>query len=49
MDYLKFKHNSKGTFDPTYPDIDYNIFKDYDWTDFYEDAVEANSTKHSTA
>ena len=28
MGYLKWKHNSQLFFDPTYPDIDFDIFND---------------------
>ena len=42
MDYLKGKHNSRLSLDPTYPDIDYETFKiDKDWTHFYGDVSEA--------
>ena len=41
MGYLKLRHNSRSTFDPSYPDIDHSNFWDCDWTDFYEGAVEA--------
>ena len=38
---LKHKNNSRLVFDPTYPQIDEIIFKDFEWKDFYEDAEEA--------
>ena len=42
MGYLKWKHNSHLFFDPTYPDIDFDIFNDgADWKEFYGDASEA--------
>ena len=41
MGYLKVRHNSRLMFDPSYPDIDHSNFQEYDWTDFYECAVEA--------
>ena len=39
--YLKIKHNSRMVFDPTYPDIDMNAFKECDWKEFYPGAKEA--------
>ena len=39
--YLKIKHNSRMVFDPSYPDIDMNDFKECDWKDFYKTAKEA--------
>ncbi len=42
MSYLKHKHNSRLAFDPHYPDIAYENFKDeQDWTEFYGDVEEA--------
>ena len=38
--YLKTKHNSRMIFDPTYPDINENDFKDCDWKDFYGNVKE---------
>ena len=40
MGYLKLKHNSRLTVDPSYPDIDKSNFQKCDWTDFYEGEVE---------
>ena len=39
--YLKLKHNLQLAFDSPYPSIDFKNFREYDWIDFYEDAVEA--------
>jgi len=41
MGYLKNKHNTRLIFDPTYPDIDYRDFPQYNWTEFYGDVAEA--------
>ena len=41
MDNLKFKFNSKSAFDPSYPDIDNNNFKEFDYTNFYENELDA--------
>ena len=41
MGYLKLRYNSKLTFDPSYPEIDYSNFWECDWKDFYKGAVEA--------
>ena len=41
MGYLKFRHNSRLAFDPSYPDTDHSSFQECDWADFYEGAVEA--------
>ena len=38
--YLKHKHNSRMVFDPTYPEIDMNDFKECDWKNFYGDVQE---------
>ena len=38
---LKLMPHSRLTFDPSYPDIDHSNCWEYDWTDFYEGAVEA--------
>ena len=40
MDNLKLKHNSCLSFNATYPSIDCSRFNEFDWTAFYEDAVE---------
>jgi hypothetical protein len=39
--YLKIKHNSRMVFDPTYPKVDMNDFKDCDWKNFYGNVKEA--------
>ena len=39
--YLKTHHNSRLVFDPTYPDIDYDVFEKRDWSSFYGDVKEA--------
>ena len=38
--YLKWKHNAQLIFDPMYPDIDYDNFKDHDWKSMYGDVKE---------
>ena len=45
MGYLRWKHNSRLIFDPTYPDIDQTAFPSFDWMEFYsnvEDAIPPN-------
>ena len=39
--FLRQKYNSRLAFDPTYPTIDMNDFKDCDWKEFYGDVKEA--------
>ncbi len=41
MGYLRLKHSSQLTFDPTYPDIDWTAFPSFDWMDFYGNVEEA--------
>ena len=41
MVYLNLSHNSRLAFDPSYPNINQTIFQEWNWTDFYEGAVEA--------
>ena len=42
MGYLKWKHNSRLFFDPTYPDIDLDTFNDEaEWKTFYGDVTKA--------
>ena len=41
MGYLKFMHNSRLAFDPSYPNIDHSNFWECGCTGFYEGAVEA--------
>ena len=41
--FLKKKHNSTMIFDPTYPVINEDDFKDCDWSNFYGDVKEAIS------
>ena len=44
MGYLKWKHNSRLFFDPTYLDIDFDAFNDgAEWKEFYGDVTEAIS------
>ena len=38
--YLEKKHNSRLIFDPTYPEIDMNDFKECDWRPMYGDIKE---------
>ena len=41
MGDLKWKHNSRLFFDPTYPDIDFDTFDDgAEWKEFYGDVTE---------
>ena len=36
MSYMGQKHNTRLTFDPTYPEIDYEVFNyDKPWVNFY--------------
>ena len=45
MGYLKWKHNSRLFFDPTYPDIDFDTFNDgAEWKTLYGDVTEAIPT-----
>ena len=39
--HLRDRHNARMCFDPTYPKIDMNDFKECDWKTFYGDAKEA--------
>ena len=39
--FLRPKYNSRISFDPDYPIIDMNDFKDCKWTDFYGSLKEA--------
>ena len=41
MGYLKLMHTSRLTLDPSYHNIDHSNFWQGDWTDFYEDTMEA--------
>ena len=46
--YLKNKHNSRMVFDPTYPDINMNVFKQCDWRQLYggvKEAIPLNAPK----
>eukprot|EP00978_Attheya_sp_CCMP212_P033355 scaffold134264_cov56-Attheya_sp.AAC.2 len=42
--YLEKKHNSTMIFDPSYPEIDMNSFKECEWKTFYGDVHEAIPT-----
>ena len=45
MGYLKWKHNSRLFFDPTYPDIDFDTFNDgAEWKTFYGDVTKSIPT-----
>ena len=35
------RYNSRLVYDPSYPEIDNNIFKECDWSEFYRDVKEA--------
>jgi hypothetical protein len=39
--YLEKKHNSRLVFDPTYPQINMDEFKECDWKEYYRDVKEA--------
>jgi len=39
--YVKRRHNSRLVFDPTYPEIDWNMYVEYDWQHFYGDVSDA--------
>ena len=39
--YLEKKHNARMVFDPTYPDIELDDFKECDWKPMYGDVTEA--------
>ncbi len=39
--FLKSHHNSQLALDPTYPEIDYSVFKECDWKEFYGNLKEA--------
>ena len=42
MGYLKWRHNSRLFFNPTYPDIDFDTFNDgAEWRTFYGDVIKA--------
>ena len=41
MAHVGQKYNSRLMCDHLYPDIDHNVFKKYDWSEFYQDAKEA--------
>ena len=40
MGYLNLRNNSRLTFNPSHPIIDWSNFCECDWADFYEGAVE---------
>ena len=49
MGYLKWKHNSRLFFDPTYPDIEFNTFNDgAEWKTFYGDVTKAMTRRSRT-
>ena len=39
--YLKAKHSSRLVLNLSYPEIDYNVFPDHDWSSMYGDVKEA--------
>ena len=41
MVFVCQKYNSSLVYDPSYPEIDHNVFKKCDWSEFYWDAEEA--------
>ena len=38
MTHVGQKYNSRLFYDPLYPEIDRNVFKECDWSEFYRDA-----------
>ena len=42
--HLKTRSNAHLVFNPTYPDIDFSLFKEHGWTQFYSDIKEAVPT-----
>ena len=48
--YLKVKHNAHSVYDPTYPEIDMEVFEEQqDWKHFYGDVKEAIPPNAPTA
>ena len=43
MAHVSQIYHSRLLHDPTYPEIDHSVFKEYDWSKFYRDAKEAIS------
>ena len=43
MAHVGQRYNSRLVYDPSYPEIDHNIFKKCDWSEIYRDAKEAIS------
>ena len=41
MTHVGQKYNSRLVYDPLYPEIGYNSFKECDWSEFDRDAKEA--------
>ena len=47
MAHVGQRYDSRLVYDPSYPEIDHNDFKECDWSDFYRDAKEAVSVNAS--
>ena len=41
MAHVGQRHNSRLVYDPLYSEIDHSVFKKCDWSEFYEDTMEA--------
>ena len=41
MAHVGQRYNSRLVHDPLYPEIDHNVFKQCDWSEFYLEAKEA--------
>ena len=41
MAHVGQRYNFRLVYDPLYPEIDHNIFRKCDWSEFYRDAKEA--------
>ena len=41
MTHVGHKYNSRLVYDPSYPDVDHNVFEKCDWSEFFPDAKEA--------
>ena len=41
MMHIVQRYNSRLVYDPSYPEIDHSVFKEFDWSEFYRDVKEA--------
>ena len=41
MAHIGQRYNSRLGYDPSYPEIDHNVFQKCDWSEFYRDTKEA--------